>query len=226
VVLFFPAFIIVTVLVPPSVWLPQTVTTQVAVWALLGAGFSLLMWRFSKSSPQTAASPWLQTIVIGVITVALAYGVLFLVNKLFGVDLRFWVVALKPPSAAHLVIALIYVLPITLAFTVTMRALCGDLTVKGDTAFKQYAYAIGAMALGFISLLTLVYTLFFITGKLITGFDPLTTVIALQFVPLLTAIAFIGIYCWRRTGSHRPGAVIAGLLVTLYVVAGTATQAV
>jgi len=91
---------------------------------------------------------------------------------------------------------------------------------------QQYGYAIGALALGFFSMLVLVYGIFFATGTLVTGFDPLSTVIGMQFVPLLIAIAIIGIYGWRRTGSHRPSAVIVGLLVTLYVVAGTATQVV
>ena len=106
-----------------------------------------------------------------------------------------------------------------------MRGLCG-LTVKGDTPAQQYGYAIGALSVGFLSMLVLVYGIFFATGTLVTGFDPLSTVIGMQFVPLLIAIAIIGIYGWRRTGSHRPSAVIVGLLVTLYVVAGTATQVV
>ena len=224
-VLFFPAFVAITLLVAPSSWLPQTVTTQVAFWALLSAGFSLLMWRFSKSAPQLVASSWGLSIASAVITVALAYGVLFIIDSVWNVDLRFWVVAVKLPSAAQLGVALIYVLPITLAFTVTMRGLCG-LTVKGDTPAQQYGYAIGALSLGFLSMLVLVYGIFFATGTLVTGFDPLSTVIGLQFVPLLIAIAIIGIYGWRRTGSHRPSAVIVGLLVTLYVVAGTATQVV
>jgi hypothetical protein len=62
------------------------------------------------------------------------------------------------------------------------------------------------------------------TGTLITAFDPLSTVIALQFVPVLIAAAIIGIFTWQRTGSYRPGGLVAGMLVTLYVVAGTATQ--
>jgi len=174
-ILFFPAFIAITLLVPPSSWLPQTVTTQVALWALLGAGFSLLVSRFSKLPPKAMPSPWLLNIASAVITVGLAYAVLFVVDRLFHVDLRFWVVALKLPSAAQWGIAAIYIIPITIAFIVTMRSLCRDLTVQGDKPLRQYTSAIGAMALGFFTLLTLVYGIFFATGTLITGFDPLTT---------------------------------------------------
>ena len=84
--------------------------------------------------------------------------------------------------------------------------------------------AVISMTLGFVILLGIIYGTLFTTGSLITSFDPLSTVIALQFVPLLAAIAIITIFCWRRTGSHITGALMVGPLVTLYVVAGTATQ--
>jgi hypothetical protein len=48
--------------------------------------------------------------------------------------------------------------------------------------------------------------------------------VAIQFVPLLAIVAIIATFTWRRTGSAVPGALICGLLVTWYVVAGTATQ--
>ena len=41
---------------------------------------------------------------------------------------------------------------------------------------------------------------------------------------VVAAIAVIGIFTWARTNSHRTGGLIVGMLVTLYVVAGTATQ--
>ena len=54
---------------------------------------------------------------------------------------------------------------------------------------------------------------------------PLSTIIAIQFVPLLAIAAIIATFTWRRTGSSLPGALICGIFVTWYVVAGTATQA-
>jgi hypothetical protein len=54
---------------------------------------------------------------------------------------------------------------------------------------------------------------------------PLSTIIGIQFIPLLAAVAVISTFTWRRTGMSLPGALICGLLVTWYVVAGTATQA-
>jgi dienelactone hydrolase len=222
--IFFPVFIAAGLGLPASQWLPQAVTTQVTIWALASAGIALSLNRLFRSSATPALSPWIRTICIALATVTIAYLALLLVDRIFHTDLRFWVVAIKLPSHSQWGIAAIYVLPITAAFFVTLRSLCAALAVDGDSTAKQYGSAIATLCLGFVILLSLIYGIFFLTGTLITGFDPLSTVIALQFIPLLAAMAIITIFCWRRTGSHRPGATLAGILVTLYVVAGTATQ--
>jgi pimeloyl-ACP methyl ester carboxylesterase len=222
--LFFPAFIVAFLLLPASFVLPQAVTTQITLWALLGAGVTSLINRFSKSAAATTASDWPRSILLAVATVATGYISLAIIDRVFHTDIRFWIVAVKLPSARQLGIAAIYIGPITLAFLVTLKTLCHVLTVRGDTGITRYSAAILALTSGFIVMLGLIYGIFFATGTLISGFDPLSTVIALQFVPVLGAVAVIGMFTWRRTGSHRPGAILVGILVTLYTVAGTATQ--
>ena len=44
---------------------------------------------------------------------------------------------------------------------------------------------------------------------------PLSTIVAIQFVPLLAICAVIATFTWRRTGSSLPGALICGLFVHL-----------
>jgi hypothetical protein len=105
---------------------------------------------------------------------------------------------------------------------VTTRSLASA-TVRSDTAGLRYIAAILTLTTGFILMLAAIYGVLFMTGSLVTAFDPLSTVIAIQFVPVLIAVAIIAIFTWRRTGSHRLGGLIAGILVTLYAVAGTAT---
>jgi len=46
---------------------------------------------------------------------------------------------------------------------------------------------------------------------------PLSTIVAIQFVPLLAISAIIATFTWRRTGSSVPGALICGIFVTWYV---------
>ena len=217
---FFPAFILVTVAVPPSPLLPQTVTTQVTLWALINAGLTLLLMRPARTD---AGAPWPQAALLALATAAIGYAVLAAMAAWFTVDFRFWVVALKPLSASQLRIALVYLVPITLAHVVMLSTL-GRLMVAGDGPIRRYGAAMLALAGGFILLLLIDYGLFFATGQLPTAFDPLTTVIAIQFVPLLAVVAAIGIFTSRRTGSAVPGGLLCGLIVTWYVVAGTATQ--
>lgn len=221
--LFFPTFIAAYLLLPASRWLPQAVTSQITLWALVSAGFSLLIGRFLQRAPRTFETGWGKSILLAVATVSLGYAALWLVDQLFHTDFRLWVVAVKLPSVRQWAIAAIYVVPLTLAFLVTTRSLASA-TVGSDTAGQRYMAATLTLTTGFIVMLGIIYGVLFMTGSLITAFDPLSTVIAIQFVPVLIAVAIIAIFTWQRTGSYRPGGLIAGILVTLYAVAGTATQ--
>jgi hypothetical protein len=64
------------------------------------------------------------------------------------------------------------------------------------------------------------------TGHMTSFFknDALRTVIAINFVPLMAAVAILATFAWRRTGSHVSGAVLCAMLVAWYVVVGQATQ--
>ena len=224
---FFPAFIAVTVLLKPSALLPQSITNQVVVWALVNAALTLVIgWFGRKRAMATFDNRWVPAVGIAVATVAVGYLSLVAMDALFKVDFRFWVVALKLFSLSQFKIALVYVLPLTAFFLVATRALHGRLPVLGDGPVKTYATSIAAMSLGFLLLLVVDYGLFFAIGRLPTDFDPLSTVVAIQFLPLMATVALISTFTWRRTGSYVPGAVICGLFVTWYVVAGTATQVV
>jgi dienelactone hydrolase len=221
--LFFPTFIAVTLLLSPSNWLPQVVTTQITIWALASASLSLLMGRFMPRVVGTHRSGWLKSILLAAATVAAGYASLWLVDQFFHTDFRLWVVAVKLPSLRQWTIAAIYVVPLTLAFLVTVRSLAST-TVRSDTSAKRYIAAILTLTTGFAIMLGVIYGVFFVTGSLVTAFDPLSTVIALQFVPVLIAVAIIAMFTWQRTGSYRVGGLMTGMLVTLYAVAGTATQ--
>lgn len=218
---FFPVFVAVFLLVQPNPILPQTVTTQISLWALVGAGISWLIGRGAISGRQ---ADWLPAVVLAVLSVAAGYAALIAADQLFHTDFRLWIIAVKLPTLQQMMIAAIYIIPLTIGFLASVRTLVDRLTVQGDGWMAQYGWAKLALALGFVVMLVLDYGVFFLTGQLPTALDPLSTVIALQFPVVLTAVAVIAIFTWRRTGSYRPGALIAGMLVTLYVVAGTATQ--
>ncbi|MDP9103588.1 MAG: alpha/beta hydrolase, partial [Pseudomonadota bacterium] len=68
------------------------------------------------------------------------------------------------------------------------------------------------------------YLILFAIGALPLPFEALNTIVAIQFVPLLLALGVLAVHTWRRTGSYLPGALIGGLFITWYMVAGTATH--
>ncbi len=68
------------------------------------------------------------------------------------------------------------------------------------------------------------YASLFATGLLLTPAEPLNTIVAIQFVPLLAIVGLIAAFTYRRTNSYVPGAVICALFITWYIVAGTATH--
>ena len=74
-------------------------------------------------------------------------------------------------------------------------------------------------------MLAVQYVTLFVTGVLVTPKEPLNTIVAFQFVPLLAIIGVISAFTFRRTNSFAPGAFICAMFVTWYIVAGTATHA-
>jgi hypothetical protein len=168
--------------------------------------------------------------LIALATVAIGYAALWLADLAFKIDFRFWIVALKLMSARQFLIFLIYLVPFTAFFVIALHVLHRNFSTMGAGRAALYLTNIFALTLGFIVLVGLQYGILWLTGKLFNplpdpGFVPLSTIVAIQFVPLLAICAVIATFTWRRTGSSLPGALICGLFVTWYVVAGTATQA-
>ncbi|MGY3489191.1 pimeloyl-ACP methyl ester carboxylesterase [Bradyrhizobium sp. USDA 4011] len=225
---YYPAFALGGNVVTPSAFLPQGITNQILVWAIINGLITLaLMWFVPKRASRAGLVG--QSVVIAVASVAVGYAALWLADLAFKIDFRFWIVALKLMSAKQFLIFLIYLIPFTAFFVVALHVLHRNFSTMGAPRGALYLTNILALTLGFIVLLVLQYGTLWLTGKLFNpipdpGFVPLSTIVAIQFVPLLAIVAVIATFTWRRTGSSLPGALIAGLFVTWYIVAGTATQ--
>jgi pimeloyl-ACP methyl ester carboxylesterase len=226
---YYPAFALGGTFVTPSRFLPQGITNQILVWAIINALIALALMRFApkRASRSGIIGP---SILIALATVAAGYLALWLCDLAFKVDFRFWIVALKLMSAKQFLIFLIYLLPITAFFVIALHVLHRNFSSLGASRGALYLTNILAMTLGFIVLVGAQYLTLWLSGKLFNpipdpSFVPLSTIVAIQFVPLLAIVAIIATFTWRRTGSSLPGALICGLFVTWYIVAGTATQA-
>ncbi|MBP2434457.1 alpha/beta hydrolase family protein [Bradyrhizobium elkanii] len=225
---YYPAFALGGTFVTPSAFLPQGITNQILVWAIVNGLITLALMRFApKRTSRTGLLG--QSVVIALASVAVGYAALWLADLAFKIDFRFWIVALKLMSAKQFLIFLIYLIPFTAFFVVALHVLHRNFSTMDAPRGALYLTNILALTFGFIVLLVLQYGTLWLTGKLFNpvpdpGFVPLSTIVAIQFVPLLAIVAVVATFTWRRTGSSLPGALIAGLFVTWYIVAGTATQ--
>ena len=224
VVSFYPFFYLAQAVMPPSPLFAQSVTNQVLIWTLLN-GVLTVIGSLMLTGPEPRFNARTRGgFAIACLTVATAYFALLLMDFLFKVDFRFWVVALKLLSPRQLGWFLAYLVPFAIAFIIMSRALHAKLAVKGDSRAAQYWTGIAALSGGFVVFLIAQYAPLFLTGALLVPAEALNAIISIQFLPLMTVIALIFVYTWRRTNSHLPGAFIAGLFVTWYIVAGTAAQ--
>lgn len=211
---------------PASRFLPQAFSNELVVWAVLNAALVVVLSMLPGSSrTQRVTHAW-RGALLGLLTIAVGYAVVTLLYAVLLVDLRYWFIAFRPLQPVQISAFLAYLVPFVLFFLVMLRALHANLAVSSHSAKSQYLVNIVAMAGGFVVFLAVQYGTLFSTGELLGWFqsDPLRTVIAINFVPLMAIVAVIATFTWRRTGSHVPGAVLCAVLVAWYVVVGQATQ--
>jgi len=198
---------------------PQNVTNQLLTWAVANGVLGLVIAVLTRQRIREGAVA--QKIVLALASVAMLYVAVLSIDLAFTADMRFWVVALKPMAAHHVKAFLAYLLPFTAFFYVSLRLLA-TLTLSDARALTQYAIACGAMAGGIVVLVATIYAWLFANGSLPGFADPLFSIVALQLVAVLTVVAIVAIFTWRRTDGPLAGALICGAVVTGYVVAGQA----
>lgn len=207
----------------PMPGFPQWVQNQLLVWALGTALITIVIGRF-LGARTTIAPRWVPSILAALATMAVAYASILVIDGLFKVDYRFWVLGMKPLDAARALQLPGYLILWSLFFLVAIRALVTNVPVKGEGIFAALSWGKIAMAAGFGVLVIWEYATLFATGYLGTPKEPLNVIIAIQFVPLLGVIGIIGVWTFRRTGTHVPGALICALLISWYVTSGTANH--
>jgi hypothetical protein len=226
---YYPAFALGGTFLKPSAILPQGITNQILAWAVINGLITLALMRLAPKRASRSGIV-LPSVVIAIATVAIGYAALWLSDLAFKIDFRFWIVAVKLMSAKQFLIFLIYLVPFTAFFVIALHVLHRNFSTMAAPRAALYLTNVLALTLGFIVLVGGQYLVLWLSGALFNplpdpGFVPLSTIVAIQFIPLLAICAVISTFTWRRTGSSLPGALICGLFVTWYVVAGTATQA-
>lgn len=221
---FYPAMGWGATLLPASAWLPQAISSQIAVWAIVNGLIFTVLGFIIRTGKLTYSHQLLPSISIALATVGMAYVSVLAADFLFMVDFRFWFVGVKAMSLDQLQIMLAYLIPFTVFFVLALRALHNGLSVASDRPLIQYCSNSLALMGGFLLFLIAQYISLFTRGVLITPAEPLNTIVMIQFVPMLLIVGIVSTYTYRRTASYLPGAFINALFVSWYIVAGQATQ--
>src|SRR5260370_12401925 len=134
------------------------------------------------------------SVLITVATVIVGYALLWLDELAFKIDFRFWIVALKLMNGKQFLIFLIYLVPFTAFFLIALHLLHRNFSTMAAGRGALYLTNVLALTLGFIVLLGLQYGTLWIGGKLFNPlpdprFVPLSTILAIHFVPLLRRAA-------------------------------------
>lgn len=230
---------------PASAFWPQTITTGIMVWAVGNAIITLvlfLIWHFTANRDTAAATDsygvtwgrrlnWRRigkSLLLASWLMFLAYLLVAISDWAFKTDFRLWVLALKPMNRLHFQIFLAYLIPFTLFFLVASLAINGQLrrTHPDGTPIslgRAMLINVALMILGIVILLLVQYIPLMSGNPLPLG-EPLLTIVAIQFVPLLAIVALILTYFFRKTGHIYVGAFVSAIFITWYIVAGQAIQ--
>ncbi len=152
-----------------------------------------------------------------------AYASLVATAFFFTTDYRFWVFAIKPMSPLQLRISLSYGIPFVAFFMVYGVVLFGQLRRDGGPG-REMLRVVALSTLGFVGLIAYQYVPLFMGGTLAIPGESLWSIIAFQFLPIMTIVGLVTAHFQRKTGHVYVGAVLSGLLVTWIVVASQATQ--
>ncbi|MCC7210092.1 MAG: alpha/beta fold hydrolase [Anaerolineae bacterium] len=228
-----------------SFW-PQQITTGIMTWAVGNGLITLilfLVWHFQTNRRAGATAEnygltWDGRLRLGMILKSLLlaicvtlgfYVLLALSDWAFKTDFRLWVLAFKPPSFFQFQVSLAYLIPFGFFFLMASIALNGQLRrARADGTpqpmWRAMLLNVALMAVGILILLLIQYIPVISSGRPLPLAEPLLTIVAFQFVPLLAIVALILTYFFHKTGRVYTGAFIAALLITIYIVAGQATQ--
>ncbi len=237
IITFFPFQTLGALAVPANAIWAQDITNGIVIWMLGNTLISLTLFglwvKFGGgnikqlkqlgvgSGRELFASAGFAAAVISVL-----YILVVLVDFFFTSDFRIWVVALKSMSKVHFFQFLFY-LPAFCVFFIAMGAsLHSQLRIKNlSTSMAMVVNAV-VLSIGFVLLLLVQYVPLLTGDTLAIASQPLLTIVAIQFAPLMVLVACISTWFFYRTGSVYPGGFINGLFVCWYVVAGQATQAI
>lgn len=224
-----------------SAWFPQEFTTSLAAWMVfLGLVTILLfvLWHYvlnkeAKATGDNYGLTWARKLnwgkigksfLLAFLVVFAGYFTLILVDFFFKTDFRFWVLAVKPMSPLQLRITFSYIIPLAFYFLILGTVMFAQLRRDDWSMTKAMLVNIGILMLGYLGLIAYQYIPLLSGGTMAIVGQELWSIIAFQFLPLMSIAA--AVYTWfsRKTGHVYVAGFIMAMLITWIVVAEQVTH--
>jgi len=218
---------------------PQNITTAVVTWTTLLVLIDIVLfvfWHFvlnrkAQANGDNYGITWNQKLnwrkigksfLLAFLITSTAYLTLVLAGFFFMTDFRFWVFAVKLLDPLQFRITLSYIIPFILIFFMDAVLVFGELRRANISLAKEMWLNEVLYVLGFVILLLVQYIPLLAGGTLFNAAENLWSIIAFQFLPLMTIAALVATYFNRKTGHVYVAAFLTAMLVTWIVVASTA----
>ncbi len=163
----------------------------------------------------------LVSLLVAILTFAVAYGVLFLMDLLFKADFRIWTFAFKTFDFNILPAVLRYLPTFLLFYVVSTAAITINTNTEKMQGFKGYLLAIALNAGGAILWLINQYGTLFATGTAAHPGSALSGIVLVAMVPTLSIAAIISRNLYKKTGNIWTPAFLNAMLMTTMAVANT-----
>ena len=163
----------------------------------------------------------LMSLIVAVLTWAIAYGVLFLMDLLFKADFRIWTFAFKTFDFNIFPAILRYLPTFLLFYVVSTAAITVNTNTEGCKGFWGYLLAIALNAGGPILWLINQYGTLFTTGVAAHPGSALSGIVLVAMVPTLAIAAIISRNLYKKTGNIWLPAFLNALLMTTMTIANT-----
>lgn len=163
----------------------------------------------------------LLSILIAVITYAVAYGVLFLMDLIFKADFRIWTFAFKTFDFNIMPTVLKYFPTFLAYYIVSTAAITINTNTEKMQGVKGYLLAIALNVGGGLLWLIRQYGLLFTTGVAAHPGSALSGIVLVAMIPTLSIAAIISRNLYKKTGSIWTPAFLNALLMTTMAIANT-----
>ena len=156
-----------------------------------------------------------------IVTFAVSYGLLFLVDLIFKTDFRIWTFAFKTFDANIIPVILRYLPTFLLFYLVSTASITINTNTEKTKGFKGYLLAIALNAGGPILWLAHQYIRLFATGVSAHPDSALSGIVLVAMVPTLSIAAIISRNLYKRTGNIWMAGCLNAMLMTTMTIANT-----